>query len=255
MSTCPSRLELSRWEAEPEVDRLEAITSHVGGCARCTSVVTDIESSRSLLLGADPALASARAARSILETVRQRRDRGRRLRLVFRALLVPAAAALLLAVSPSLWTSLRGGLDTRGVKGRLIVETYVRHDEKTRLAVDGQEFYEGDRLRFAYSAPKAGFLLVFGVDDQGAVFPYYDENALAWVPVEPGAHVLLPGAVELDAHQGWERVYTLWSEAEISDDIVRTAVRKGLAAAENDIRRVTRLDLPVEQVSFLLRRP
>ena len=255
MSTCPSRLELSHWEAEPEVARLEEITSHVGTCARCTAMVSDIESSRSLLLGADPALASARAARSILETVRQRRDKSRRLRLVFQALLVPAAAALLLAVSPSLWDSMRGGFDTRSVKGGLIVETYVRHDERVRLAADDQEFFEGDRLRFAYSVPKAGYLLVFGVDDQGAIFPYYDENALAWIPVEAGAHVLLPGSVELDAHQGWERVYALWSEAEIADDVVRTAVSKGLAAAENDIRRVTTLDLPVEQVSLLLRRP
>jgi len=51
----------------------------------------------------------------------------------------------------------------------------------------------------------AGLSLVFGVDDHGRVFPYYQEQRLTGVAVAAGARVFLPGSVELDSHSGWER--------------------------------------------------
>jgi hypothetical protein len=75
------------------------------------------------------------------------------------------------------------------------------------------------------------------------------------VAVEAGARVLLPGSVELDEHKGWERVFAIWSEHQLGDDVVRAAVHAALSAGNSDIRRTTILDLPVEQMSFLLRRP
>jgi hypothetical protein len=256
MTSCPSRLELSRWEAEPEQGRPAEVRSHVASCVRCTAIFADIESSRSLLLGPDPAHASERAARAILATVAQRRDRRRWVwRFLAPALLVPATAALLLAMKPALLVGGFGGTGAEVVKGALIVETYVKRGAKVRVAADRQDFLAGDRLRFAYSSPKPGYLLVFGVDDLGKIFPYYQDKTLEGVYVEPGAKILLPGAVELDAHQGWERVFFLWSESQLADNVVRTAVVDGLAAAGNDIQHVSTLDLPVEQVSMLLRRP
>jgi hypothetical protein len=248
MSACPSRLELSRWEAEPEPVRPVDFVSHVEGCARCSAILGDIESARSLLLGTDPAETSARAARVILAAVQERRSRRRWLRFLAPALLVPAAAALLLLVRPRI-----EALDQ--VKGELVVETYVKRGAKVRLAVDGQDFLEGDRLRFAYTSGHAGYLLVFGVEDQGKIFPYYHDAALEGMYVEAGARILLPGSVELDNHRGWERIYAIFSDRQLPDDVVRRAVEAGLAAAGNDIRRLTALDLPVGQVSLLLRRP
>jgi hypothetical protein len=67
--------------------------------------------------------------------------------------------------------------------------------------------------------------------------------------------VLLPGSVELDGHKGWERVFVVWSDSQFADDVVRAAIAAALAAADSDIRRTTTLDLPVEQMSLLLRRP
>lgn len=255
MSACPSRLELSRWEAEPACARPADFTSHVAGCARCAAVLEDIGTARSLLLGADAEQASVLAARAILETARQRRDRRRWLRILAPALLVPAAAALLLVVRPGHFAPGRGGPGASVAKGELIVETYFKRGEQVLPAVDGQDFLAGDRLRFAYTCARPGYLMVFGVDDRGQIFPYYENGVLAGVFVDAGARVLLPGSVELDGHQGWERIYALWSEVQLRDDVVRTAVAAGLAAAGNDIRRVTTLDLPVEQVSMLLGRP
>jgi len=255
MCACPSRLELSRWEAHPEPERPAEFVAHVAGCARCSAVLEDIFSARSFLLGADPAAASARAARNILEVVEQRRSKRRWLRFLAPVFLVPAAAALLFVARPTLHSHGEGDRAGTASKGGLIVETYCKRGDKVFAAVEGGDFIEGDRLRFAYSHDRPGFLLVFGVDDQGRVFPYYEEQALVGVRVEAGARVFLPGAVELDNHKGWERVFALWAETQFADDVVRAAVGAALFAADSDVRRITALDLPVQQVSLLLRRP
>jgi hypothetical protein len=213
----------------------------------------DISDARSLLLGADPAAASARAARAILEVVQQRQSKRRWLRWLAPAFLVPVAAALLLVARPVLRGA--GASSETEIKGELIVETYCKRGDKVFPAVEGGDFLAGDRLRFAFSTGRSGYLLVFAVDDQGKVFPYYEENALVGVRAEAGAHVFLPGSVELDNHQGWERVFALWAETQFADDVVRAAVGAALIAVDSDVRRMTALDLPVQQVSMLLRRP
>ena len=223
---------------------------------RCGAIWEELSTSRAWLLGADPDEISRRAARTIITEARARRQRRRWWRLAVPAFLVPAAAALVLAVSPAFLA--RPASDpSHGLRsmGGLIVETYCKRGGKVFAATDGQDFLEGDRLRFAYTSDRPGYLSVFGVDDQGRVFPYYEEDSLAGGYVEPGARVLLPGSVELDDHHGWERIYALWSETELRDDAVRAAIAAGFSAAGQDIRRATALDLPVEQVSMLLRRP
>jgi hypothetical protein len=255
MSTCLSRLELSRWESEPERERPAEVATHMESCVRCAEVFADIANARALLLGADPEQTSMRAARAILQTVRQRKSRRRWLHILAPAILVPATAALLFAIKPALFVRGLAPAAATAIKGGLVVETYCKRGDKVFPAVDGQDFLEGDRLRFAYSNDRPGYLLVFGVDDVGRIFPYYQQGALAGSYAEPGARVLLPGSVELDGHQGWERIYAVWSEAQLRDDVVRASVATALAAAGNDIRRVTPLDLPVDQVSMLLRRP
>jgi hypothetical protein len=250
MSTCPSRLDLARWEARPEPARPPEFVQHVEDCARCAEILAEISEARALLLGADPAEASLRAARVIVETAQQRKAaRWRWLRFLAPVLLVPAAAALLLLAKPSLPSH---GL---GIKGGLIVETYCKRAGDVFLAADGDDYLEGDRLRFAYTQDRPGFLLVFGVDESGKVFPYYDEHSLVGVPVQAGARVLLPGSVELDGHKGWERIFLVWSETPLSDAAVRSSIASSLAAANGDVRRTSVLDLPAEQVSLLLRRP
>jgi hypothetical protein len=249
MSACPSRLELSHWEAHPEPTRPSELASHVEACARCASILADISEARALLLGANPAETSARAARAILETARQRKATRRWLRFLAPVFLVPAAAALLLLAKP---VSQSHG---SGIKGGLIVETYCKRAGEVFQATDGADYLEGDQLRFAYTQDRPGFLLVFGVDDDGKVFPYYDEHSLAGVPVQAGARVLLPGAVALDGHKGWERIFLIWSETQLSEAAVRSSVASWLSAANGDVRRTSVLDVPGEQVSLLLRRP
>lgn len=254
MPACPSRLTLSLWEARSQTERPAELASHVQACSRCASIVEDLAGARSALFGADPEMVSARVARSIVASVERRKQRRRWLNLLVPALLLPATAALLLSARPALRGAWLGG-EAASVKGGLILETYCKRGDKVLPAENGGDFWAGDRLRFAYSLERSGFLLVFGVDDQGRVFPYYQDNLLLGQPVQAGAHVLLPGSVELDGHRGWERVFALWSEKLLADDAVRAAVASAMSAARGDLRRVTTLDLPADQVSLLLRRP
>ena len=259
MLACPSRLDISRWEAFPETERPSELAEHVAACPRCSAMMAEIGEARSLLLGSDPVEASSRAARAILDCVRERRRLSGSLRrwwrLLVPALLVPAVAALLVIGKPALLGLNTTGHSTQAVKGELLVEIFCKRGDAIFPAVDGGDFLEGDRLRFAYSKERPGYLLIFGVDDSGTVFPYYDEHAFVGIRVEAGGRVLLPDSVELDGHRGWERIFVSWSETQFADDAMRLAVSRTLSSVDNDVRRMTTLDLPVAQVSMLLRRP
>jgi len=255
MSACLSRLALSSWEAEPENGRSAEIGSHVKACSRCTAIVAGITESRALLLGADPEATSLRVAKDILATAARRRPARRVWRFLVPALLVPVTALALFALKPSVISPVPadrpGGI---GVKGKLIVEAFCKRGEEVFPLSESGEFVEGDRLRFAYSKPSPGKLMIFSVDDNGVVSPYYQENGLSPMDVAAGDKLMLPGSIELDNHKGWERVFAVWSSEPIADDLVRKAVAEAFSAAEGDVRRISSLDLPAEQVSFLLRR-
>ncbi len=91
-------------------------------------------------------------------------------------------------------------------KGGLAMEVYCKRQNAIFPVDDGAAFFAGDRLRFAYTAPLPGYLMIFGVDDDGHIFPYYSELSLASIPAAAGARAILPGSVELDGHRGLERI-------------------------------------------------
>jgi hypothetical protein len=186
-------------------------------------------------------------------------QRRRWLGFLFPALLVPAAAAFFVVGVPHRATSSLGPsvlFEGVSVKGSFIVEAYCKRGDDVFAVADGAEFLQGDRLRFAYTKDKPGSVLIFGVDDDGTIFPYYEDARLQGMDAQAGAKIMLPGSVELDSHHGWERIFALWSPTAVDEESVRMAVSTGLRAVEGDIRRLRTLDLEgVEQVSFLLRRP
>jgi hypothetical protein len=229
--------------------------------------LAELVSARQELLGNDPEGQSLLAARAILARVAERRRKAW-WRVVLPLTLTPVAAVAMVllvvsrgALSPApsalekVLGTARHAAGAVRAKGALLVEAFCKRGDSVFPVKDGDDFLAGDRLRFAYTKDQPGFLLVFGVDDTGRLFPYYRDDALAGVNAPPGAEVMLPDSVELDDHHGWERVFALWTPVALGDDVVRTAVAEALVAAKGDIQQATRLPVEAEQVSFLLRRP
>jgi hypothetical protein len=257
---CPSNRVIARWEAGRLLDGDERrwLEGHTRSCARCSSVVAEIAAARGDLFAADSGVEAARAAHTMMTIAAARAVPRRRWRgwggWAGAPLLVGAAAVLLLV--PALKPRQPSVMPPPGVraKGQLAVEAFCKRADKVFPVGDGGAYYRGDRLRFAYSTPADGHLMVLGVDDRGQIFPYYGEGRLSSVPAAAGAKVMLPGSVELDDHNGAERVFVLWAAAPIDGGAVKRAVAEALAAGA-DITRAARLPLELDQVSFLLRRP
>jgi hypothetical protein len=72
-------------------------------------------------------------------------------------------------------------------------------------------FRSCDRVRFAYSVPAAGHLMIFGVDERGEIFPYYGEGSLSSIPVGGDTQTLLPGSIAFEDRRGMERIFDLWA--------------------------------------------
>jgi predicted ribosome-associated RNA-binding protein Tma20 len=258
---CPSRFRIAAGALPPDV------AEHARACPRCAEALAELAQARAELLGPDPAARSLAAARGILAEVERRRRASRQRWLRFLPVaLVPAAAAAVLVLAPVQrpGPGERAGAVDEGAappaagvraKGALVVDAYCQRGDRVFAVEQGADFLAGDRLRFAYTTPAPGHLLVFAVDDTGALFPYYRDDALGAVPVAAGARVMLPGSIELDHHRGWERVFLLWSARAIDPQAVRAAVRAALAQAAGDVRRADRLAVDGAQASFLLRRP
>lgn len=242
--SCPSRFELARRFGSRTQGELAV---HLGWCGRCQRAVEELASSRRELFEDDEEKAAAIATRKLLAAVSLRRAERRRR--FFFAFLPAALAAACLAV----W--LRPSAEGVRAKGELAVELFCKRGEVVFPAKDGGDFFPGDRLRFAYTSSEAGYLVVFGVDDGGSVFPYYPQRNLAGLELPAGKKVLLPGSIELDAHRGWERTFALWSRTPLDEREIRARVNETLTAAGGDLRRAARLQINLPQVSHLLRRP
>lgn len=262
MTACLSRFELARRDAAGE---LENVHGHVRGCARCTAMIAELAAARRELLGDDPVGASARAARNILAEVAERKAQSRwSWRFLLPIGLAPVAATLALVLGTGGLEGTRGdespapsAFSTSRAKGALVLEVFCKRGEEVFQVNEGADFYAGDRLRFAYTKPAAGYLTVFGVDDRGTVFPYYQDAMLLGMFAQAGAKQFLPGSVELDDHRGWERLFAVWSETQLPERHVRDAVTAAFQAADGDVRKATKLALPegAEQVTYLLHRP
>jgi len=226
-------------------------------------MASELDAARQELLIGDPSalLAAQRIAFAVAE--RYQDQRRRRWHMVgWVSARAVAVAGLLVVVAPHVHVPSRetaiattAAVQEPGVraKGLLVLEAFCKRGESVFRVDDGAALLAGDRLRFAYTAPQDGHLMVFGVDDGGQLFPYYGEGTLASIAVGAGASVMLPGSVELDNHHGVERMFALWSPTPVDAGAVRRAV--GQALAGGDIARATRLNVPADQVSYLLKRP
>jgi hypothetical protein len=263
---CPSFLALARWEASSEGD----VAPHIHGCLRCTARVAQLRLDRADLLGADPAAASRLAARQILIRAQTHADVPWHATLISRwrqiagiALPAFAAIALFAVTSPrfrhttAINEAPAAGAPAVRAKGGLLFEIYRQPvgGGLVTMAGDGDRYQAGDRLRFTYTTAAPGYLSVIGVDDSGAVFPYYPKDGTPGLPVPAAAKVTLPDSIELDEHRGLERIFALWSPRPIDAAAVKDAVSQSVRAAAGNLESLIHLPIDAVQVTRLLRRP
>lgn len=250
----PSRVALEAFVVEAAPRDRTAIEGHLAGCARCAARVAAIRAHRdAFLVGADPTAASVEILRRFDVPPRPRVGLGSW------APLAALAAGLVLAVlvrGPG--TSVTPGVspeDPRGdrVKGRVeppasptsipaprganvggVLELFVEAPEGLIAVPPGTPLAARTHLRLRAEGAGRGFVAVLSVDSGGQLSTYYPATGDTLVALAGGA-ALLPGAVELDAARGPERVVAIFADAPLPLEPLRAELRAALAAADGQV--------------------
>ncbi|HEX8950613.1 MAG TPA: hypothetical protein VF945_02155 [Polyangia bacterium] len=227
---CLSDLALDRMIAGERVDA--ALTAHAAGCARCTARLDEFRRARD---EAQPLLDAIRAREATVVPLRRRLWLSAMLPLV-------AAAAILLLLLPRLWRPSPG--EREKGSGALALDVVVRHADGhiEALAADGR-VRAGDAIRFLVTTPRAGHLVILGLDAAGKVSVYVADGDDAH-PVARGQKQAMPGSIVLDATPGAERLVALECEARFAVASAVDAGRRSLERAAKDPRRAGALGLP-----------
>lgn len=228
---CLSDLALDRLIAgEPVGASAEA---HVAACARCSERLAQFRANQDR----DAVLLDELARRAPTAPVTPLRRR------VWLTTALPlfAAAAIILLLLPRL---LNGPAERAKGSSALALDVVVRHaDGHQEPLAPGGHVRAGDAVRFLVSTPRAGHLVILGLDTAGAVSVYVSDGADPH-QIDRGARQAMPGSVILDATPGAERLVALECDARFSVSDAVDAGRRSLARAEQDPRRVGALGLP-----------
>ncbi|HEY0706061.1 MAG TPA: ACP synthase [Polyangia bacterium] len=114
----------------------------------------------------------------------------------------------------------------------------------------------GERLRVGYAAPGVSYVMVFTVDDAGAVSSVFDEAGDSARVVASKGTVYLPDSLELTG-AGHERLFFVAGKTPFPGGPVHAAVREALNKAGGDLVSMAPPRLPAEVTGFswLFRKP
>ena len=194
--------------ALPEADRTGA-ESHLSGCTRCSGDLATLR--------ADMQHFTQFVMPRTQEPVRARLEQGRSWnlgRMLAPAFGLLAAGTLAIVIVNPRVTGTRPPARYEGVKGGPILSVYALAQgaqQPAELPKKGQ-LAAGDKIRFVAEPSGYEYLLIASIDGQGAVEAYYPPQGKRSAPLEPGKQAL-PGAIELDAAPGTERIYAFFSHA------------------------------------------
>lgn len=92
-------------------------------------------------------------------------------------------------------------------KGGLRLGVYRERDGQVERAEPGDLFRPGDRVRVGTRLSRSAYVVVYGREAGGEIFPVYPNGSEGVTPDQPlpaGAYDPLPGAIELDGSLGEE---------------------------------------------------
>jgi len=230
---CVSNLVLDEWLAGAlDAGSRAGVDAHLATCARCSAQLDARRREHAAFLVDAPsfdALTRRVAPRAqpqappIKLPVSTRRLRMAKV-LASCAAAAAAAAALLLAY-------MRPGFEPPAVstraKGAPHLGFFVSRDGKVARGAAGDTVYEGDGLRFTYSADRALYLAVLDRDAAGASVFFPSATRARRVPA--GNDAALDFSVTLDARLGTERIYGVFCPDPFDVEPVRVALARDAA--------------------------
>lgn len=199
------------------------VVAHVDGCAQCA---TELAAQREL------------HAEFLVNVLPKRRPQRRWWLLALPAL--AAAAVVLLLVRPKAPDE-----PEIAIKGGPAWQVVANRAGATFAVKDGTVLAAADRIRFVVVPDRARYLMIASLDGAGAASIYYPYDGAQSAAVG-AARLEVPDSIVLDTAPGPERLFALLSDAPLSADAVRAALR-----AVKDVRATTHLDLPAKQLTLV----
>jgi hypothetical protein len=195
-SACISDMRFDAWFAhELDAAQLELLKGHLRGCEVCRQRELELLRDRARFEDANP------AAPAWLEAHARSAAR----KWLWSGLSAAAAVAVLaFLASPHERAGIRA-------KGGDSLSFYVRRGTEVHRGQPRESVLAGDKLRFAYTAPKSRYLTILSLDGAGHASVYYPAGTNA-APIHAGSEVLLSSAVELDEVLGEERILAFFCD-------------------------------------------
>jgi|GEM_PF-5810771 len=245
MSEHPPRHQLEAFLADAApVARAAELRAHLDACERCSERLRNMDGARAAFMREHSAVDFAR------KVMAARRPTPRR-RLMWAAV-GGGALALAAAVLLTLRAPREAAIRYRGAAVSL--QAYVQHGTGVHELHDGEVLAGGTQLAFAYTLSEPQHLLLFGIDDAGAITRYFPDGSIAQSSALPaGAKRQLPVGIELDARRGRERLVALFSTEPLDQDAARVALEstwRQVRARGTSIGEPFELALPAKQISL-----
>ena len=221
---CPSELRFERWQlGELAPADQAALDAHASGCPHCEARLAE---RRSLLENISPAERN-RMLRHILGAGAAAKAPAPWWRRIFGDWgLSPAFAAAAALVVGVVYVGNRAGpssdeADILRTKGSMSLSVYRERSGEVEIARSGERMQKGDRLRFGIEVPKAGHIMIVGVEAEGSYYVCHPASGSGRSSeVAAGRTEALPGAIELDDSIGRESLHLVHCpEAFTLDDV------------------------------------
>ena len=170
-----------------------------------------------------------------------------------------AAMLLWMVIQPPL--GVLGGKSSDGIRikgdSNLQIGFFIEQDGTAELVDPTRVLHPGERIQFALTGPKGGFVHLVGVDEAGLVSVYYPRSDQSQEEFPGGVGRPVPGAVLLDETLGRERIFVLVCDQAMKAAQIKAKV-EGLRADVRGLLDEDMLDFDCGQTSLVLhkeRRP
>lgn len=161
-----------------------------------------------------------------------------------------AAAPQTLAAPVESLTIARAESGIRAKGDAVTLSIHRQGEGKAERLVSGDTVHPHDLLQISLEAQQRVYACIVSLDATGSLTAHFPESVGSAIALDPGKHVLLPHAYELDESRGFERFWLVWS-----DKPFETAQLSARLRALPPARRATAiLELPAgfSQASVLL---